>query len=125
MYAAKRRRDIIVDSSFFFLLSLFLHSTTAKRIEATAEERKKYKFSKKGKAYFIKLIFTIPGKPVAKKKTAADTSKTKAVAKTKPVAKKTDVNPILAEAAALAARQMDARKAREAQEPAKKKAKTS
>jgi len=33
-------------------------------------------------------------------------------------------NPILAEAAALAARQLEARKAREAKEPAKKKAKS-
>ena len=45
----------------------FIHYSTAKRIKATDEEKKKYKFKKKGSAYFLKLIFTIPGKAVAKK----------------------------------------------------------
>ena len=90
---------------------------TAKRIKASDEEKKKHKFKKKGSAYFLKLIFTIPGKAVAKKSsTGTGTSKTKPATE--------DKNPILAEAAALAARQLEARKAREAKEPAKKKAKS-
>ena len=112
------------------LFTLFpFHLSIAKRIEATAEERKKYKFTKKGKAYFTRLIFTLPGTP---KKTKAAASKTKPVAKKKSAGvqdgtkKKSDDAPtvegILAEAAALAVRQ---REAREAQEPAKKKAKAS
>ena len=92
---------------------------TAKRIKASDEEKKKHKFKKKGSAYFLKLIFTIPGKAVAKKKSATGTGTSK---KTKPATE--DKNPILAEAAALAARQLEARKAREAKEPAKKKAKS-
>ena len=112
------------------LFTLFpFHLSIAKRIEATAEERKKYKFTKKGKAYFTRLIFTLPGTP---KKTKAAASKTKPDAKKKSAGvqdgtkKKSDDAPsvegILAEAAALAVRQ---REAREAQEPAKKKAKAS
>ena len=93
---------------------------TAKRIKASDEEKKKHKFKKKGSAYFLKLIFTIPGKAVAKKKASTGTGTSK---KTKP-ATEVDKNPILAEAAALAARQLEARKAREANEPAKKKAKS-
>ena len=91
---------------------------TAKRIKASDEEKKKHKFKKKGSAYFLKLIFTIPGKAVAKKKSATGTG----TSKSKPATE--DKNPILAEAAALAARQLEARKAREAKEPAKKKAKS-
>ena len=92
---------------------------TAKRIKATDEEKKK------GSAYFLKLIFTIPGKAVAKKKAATGTgaSKTKSAAKKKSDGAAEEKNPILAEAAALAASQLEARKAREAKEPAKKKAK--
>ena len=94
---------------------------TAKRIKATDEEKNKYKFKKKGSAYFLKLVFTIPGKAVAKKKAATGTSASKTKSAAKNAAE--EKNPILAEAAALAARQLEARKAREAQEPAKKKAK--
>lgn len=106
----------------------FIHYSTAKRIKATDEEKKKYKFKKKGSAYFLKLIFTIPGKAVAKKKktgTGTSTSKTKSAAKKKGDGTAEEKNPILAEAAALAARQLEARKAREAPGPAKKKAKAS
>ena len=94
---------------------------TAKRIKATDEEKNKYKFKKKGSAYFLKLVFAIPGKAVAKKKAATGTSASKTKSAAKNAAE--EKNPILAEAAALAARQLEARKAREAQEPAKKKAK--
>ena len=113
------------DLLFFPSFTLFLfHLSIAKRIEATAEERKKYKFTKKGKAYFIRLIFTLPGTPKKKTKTKPDAKKKSAGVQDGTKKKSDDdaltVEGILAEAAALAARQ---REAREAKEPAKKKAK--
>ena len=109
------------------LFALFpFHLSIAKRIEATAEERKKYKFTKKGKAYFIRLIFTLPGTPKKTKAAASKTKKKSAGIQDATKKKSNDdaltVEGILAEAAALAVRQ---REAREAQEPAKKKAKAS
>ena len=72
------------------------------------------------------MVFTIPGKAATKKKTptGTGTSKTKSATKKKSDGAADEKNPILAEAAALAASQLEARKAREAKEPAKKKAKS-
>ena len=44
-----------------------------KRVAATPAEKAKYKETRKGKVYFINVIFTVPGKPSAKptKKTSA------------------------------------------------------
>lgn len=46
-----------------------------KRIAATAQEKDAYKETRKGKVYFINVIYTVPGGKVAKKKKAPVTKR--------------------------------------------------
>jgi hypothetical protein len=64
-----------------------------KRVEATPEEKKKFRETRRGKVYFIRAIYTVPGGPAKKKKRA------RKVTKQEDAKKKAKVNASLAHVA--------------------------